>query len=905
MGNLIFKKDKFYSNQPPPGAKVIWGHPLAYGFIGGWIFNNPNSKFVEDLAGKRKGTIYKPVWKAGEFGLALNPNGTNTLCVRMDDNKIFDSLSSVSIVSGIYFNGFVSEFQHIVRNDAICNFQLSTTASRLNLSTALSITYLPPTKKWITFGVSWSTKLYPYNSPIFYTDGKLSGVVAAGKTTVIGAATNPFYLLNSANDGSEDLQGACSFVYIWNRVLTNTEHLTLRQSPYQFINPPQRNAYFFITTGAALSIDVTVSATRISYSAAIRTATYSAQKNSFVAATRVSYSARVRTATISNQKNSYSTAARCNASLRLGSVTLSNQKNSFSTATRLSASLVVGAATVTVSGGGNVAVSATTVRASLSVIAPTVQTNLSFWDLTADCLAQWKCNDNAPTYNVLDSVGAYHMTADSFSSVLSSTSGKFNRAFDFAVANSKHASIADQVPLRLDEFTITFWMKRKKSQSSAYEPEAEPYVTGVGATTTYLTKASVIGAASAGSGYIVDYPFTAENFGPINNYPKLAITNKSISSLFCRLEVVRDGVVVGTVELAPGAVSATNTWFDGYQITNAGIRHWVPESEATLYHYKIYSYGTQNFYADYLSFDVYHNTPVGKNNDWSFWADGTSWECQIATGRRSCSFSASIAPTGAWTFVCGSFNRYDQIMRVWANGIRRNNTALGGTYPISWSSANAIQIGGKSLTISTLFYGDVDNVCFFNKELSDFEVDWLYNFGNGTETLRRGDVNPYVDAEFTAITEGAADVFAQRNVSITASRLSVSVRTGTATPTAQKNSYVSTNRIASYFAVRQPTFNVQKSVFITVSLVSAKLVVGVATVTIINPSEPGTSVGITDIIIIYSRITKEELSQSRITKEYSGKSRIDKYIDSGSTFAKTSNANSRIEKFILEESPFV
>src|SRR2546430_2775798 len=73
MGILI--QPKRWAMKPPLGAQINWGHPLAQGLVGCWLFNEAGGGIVKDALCRLDGTFAgtaKPSWVDGPFGKAIN-----------------------------------------------------------------------------------------------------------------------------------------------------------------------------------------------------------------------------------------------------------------------------------------------------------------------------------------------------------------------------------------------------------------------------------------------------------------------------------------------------------------------------------------------------------------------------------------------------------------------------------------------------------------------------------------------------------------------------------------------------------------------------------------------------------------------------------------------------------------
>lgn len=83
---------------------------------------------------------------------------------------------------------------------------------------------------------------------------------------------------------------------------------------------------------------------------------------------------------------------------------------------------------------------------------------------------------------------------------------------------------------------------------------------------------------------------------------------------------------------------------------------------------------------------------------------------------------------GAWAFVVGQHNAATDTVSISVNAGAANTTATGGAdIP---DSATACQVGGQT-AVSRYMDGLIDEVCLYKRVLTDDEITWLYNSGNG------------------------------------------------------------------------------------------------------------------------------------------------------------------------------
>ena len=83
--NLILPK-RFGQDKPPVGAQIKWGHPLAQGLVGCWLFNEAAGGRAHDLSGRgNHGTLTEMAipptpdsgWNPGRTGIGLKFDNVN------------------------------------------------------------------------------------------------------------------------------------------------------------------------------------------------------------------------------------------------------------------------------------------------------------------------------------------------------------------------------------------------------------------------------------------------------------------------------------------------------------------------------------------------------------------------------------------------------------------------------------------------------------------------------------------------------------------------------------------------------------------------------------------------------------------------------------------------------------
>src|SRR2546421_50667 len=79
MGILI--QPKSWLMKPPVGTQINFGHPLAKGLVGCWLFNEFGGKLVSNGLFRNHGTLSGatlPSWSTGPTGPALTFDGSSS-----------------------------------------------------------------------------------------------------------------------------------------------------------------------------------------------------------------------------------------------------------------------------------------------------------------------------------------------------------------------------------------------------------------------------------------------------------------------------------------------------------------------------------------------------------------------------------------------------------------------------------------------------------------------------------------------------------------------------------------------------------------------------------------------------------------------------------------------------------
>jgi hypothetical protein len=211
-----------YNQQKPPlGSQINWGHPLSRGLVGCWLFNEGGGFNCLSLVNPSFGstiTATPAVFNLQNSPLCRYGDGSATYF-----NGKFPASSDISVVFSIY---------------ALANgtyFSLDTTTELYDI-------------KLRNDRINWAGDLasvlaFPQNASqqmCFTKNGLVHNayrntIAYASRTTASARTPNQIFL------GKDELTtyGNCYFgyAYVWNRVLSAQEIMSLYVAPYQMIQP--------------------------------------------------------------------------------------------------------------------------------------------------------------------------------------------------------------------------------------------------------------------------------------------------------------------------------------------------------------------------------------------------------------------------------------------------------------------------------------------------------------------------------------------------------------------------------------------------------------------------------------------------------------------------------------------
>jgi len=226
---------KRWASKPPVGSQIDWGHPLAKGLVGCWLFNEEGGKIIEDISGNdNDGAMVNAVWSGGKSGTGLYFD-TSTDYVNLLITKKVLSGSRWSVVARTYYTNVSG---NIYANDTDYEFCVGFLNAAMNPvivyrgATVLTSVLTTTTKQWI-----FSAFTCRKSGQKFYIGDNLGFRMDSSKTYPYdtGIASNVATRINSGNLYLPGGTYKIDYLYVYKRELSFQETNQLYEDPYCFI----------------------------------------------------------------------------------------------------------------------------------------------------------------------------------------------------------------------------------------------------------------------------------------------------------------------------------------------------------------------------------------------------------------------------------------------------------------------------------------------------------------------------------------------------------------------------------------------------------------------------------------------------------------------------------------------
>jgi hypothetical protein len=235
--------------KPPFGvARVDWGHPLARGLVGEWLFNEGGGKYALDIAGTNTGTLINGLSRAsGRAGGALKFDGASEY-VNLSNSVTLQPVNYISIVFWMNTLGNNSDGTYAPQFFDTNNNSWGTSFQQYSTSHGLYWTLGSNTNKInfpYVFDAAWHQIGLTYDGAYMrlYIDAVLGQSAAA--TGTITWTTDPL-LVGARKDFTSTYFVHNTFMddfRIYNRALSASEVQQAYLEPFSHLRPIKRRFY--------------------------------------------------------------------------------------------------------------------------------------------------------------------------------------------------------------------------------------------------------------------------------------------------------------------------------------------------------------------------------------------------------------------------------------------------------------------------------------------------------------------------------------------------------------------------------------------------------------------------------------------------------------------------------------
>jgi hypothetical protein len=236
---MLGKPHRTWQIQPPPGMRVLTGHPLAQGLRAYWLFSGGGIA-VPDLLGVHHATratagIPTPAWVVRAGGRSPNQNGAANQHFTMANPGIWtgghvtvagsvipldNAVGQQSFIFGI--NAGDNQGFRMENNAGTWRFVVGTGSGNSVISDASVVLG----RHYLLVGTAKA------GDQRFYVNGRLAAS-ASPSAVNIGGITTGAYL----GAGNAQWTGVTFWVAVWERALTPPEALWLTADPFAFLVP--------------------------------------------------------------------------------------------------------------------------------------------------------------------------------------------------------------------------------------------------------------------------------------------------------------------------------------------------------------------------------------------------------------------------------------------------------------------------------------------------------------------------------------------------------------------------------------------------------------------------------------------------------------------------------------------
>jgi hypothetical protein len=246
------------TSKPPPGATIDWGHPLARGLVGCWLFNEGSGIRVTNIASGVSGTLQAggvpssvPLFQ-GDLGVIVDPT-ISAQGISLSTGKTVAGAAQWSYAVDVKHHSLANAYAVIIATRATSG---TNSGYVLYSNTAGGAT--GRLEQWVYSGgwnafVSGTRPLEQWEKYAGTYDGAVHTLYRGGRFANSAAATSytPGTALSVGcyTDGNNGINANIRYAHVWNRALTPNEVSWLAAEPYCMILPPVPDHVWWFTGG--------------------------------------------------------------------------------------------------------------------------------------------------------------------------------------------------------------------------------------------------------------------------------------------------------------------------------------------------------------------------------------------------------------------------------------------------------------------------------------------------------------------------------------------------------------------------------------------------------------------------------------------------------------------------------
>jgi len=261
--------------RPTHSLDVLWGHPLAQGLVGGWMFQEGAGRRVANIIPDAlpgtfvaNDSVTYPAWTLfhrPQYGGRAIQNQTQSY-ISVGDYTLLNP-PRITVHAWFYRTSTTANEpgvtkRHLGNNSN--NFFLGTGSSPNGMFSFIAYTIASPltaesSTNFTTNAWHQVVGTYDGTNARLWVDRLNTATVAGGGA--LNGNTFPKLVIGSDFQVNGYWNGRIAFVVIWNRALSSAEITELYTNPHAFLAPPSTRRYFLTSIGQAFAQLLTESVT--------------------------------------------------------------------------------------------------------------------------------------------------------------------------------------------------------------------------------------------------------------------------------------------------------------------------------------------------------------------------------------------------------------------------------------------------------------------------------------------------------------------------------------------------------------------------------------------------------------------------------------------------------------------